>query len=116
MREHRCIKAWFSGHFHLGQDYQDSITFPTIDPAEGPYPNRGSCVFVQTSVMRGGTSRDGRRQSRLVRGNAEGFEICTVDHANGGKVRALLAQFWRNSAIGPQLAQFGAILAQSFLT
>jgi hypothetical protein len=60
VREHRCIKAWFSGHFHLGQDYQDSITFPTIDPKDGPYPNRGSCVFVQTSVMRGGTSRDGR--------------------------------------------------------
>lgn len=48
VREHRCIKAWFSGHFHLGQDYQDSITFPTIDPKDGPYPNRGSCVFVQT--------------------------------------------------------------------
>ena len=28
VREHRCIKGWFSGHFHLGQDYQDSITFP----------------------------------------------------------------------------------------
>jgi hypothetical protein len=26
VRENRCIKAWFSGHFHLGQDYQDSIT------------------------------------------------------------------------------------------
>ena len=26
VREHRCVKAWFSGHFHLGQDYQDSIT------------------------------------------------------------------------------------------
>jgi hypothetical protein len=47
VREHRCVKAWFSGHFHLGQDYQDSITFPTIDPKDGPYPNRGSCVFVQ---------------------------------------------------------------------
>lgn len=22
VREHRCIKGWFSGHFHLGQDYQ----------------------------------------------------------------------------------------------
>jgi len=87
VREHRCVKAWFSGHFHLGQDYQDSITFPTIDPKEGPYPNRGSCVFVQTSVMRGGTSRDGRQQSRLVRGNKDGFEICTVDHANNGDIR-----------------------------
>mmetsp|Transcript_7703 Transcript_7703/g.16752 ORF Transcript_7703/g.16752 Transcript_7703/m.16752 type:complete len:576 (+) Transcript_7703:57-1784(+) len=87
VREHRCIKAWFSGHFHLGQDYQDSITFPTIDPKDGPYPNRGSCVFAQTSVMRAGTSRDGRQQSRLIRGNQDGFEICTVDHQKDGKIR-----------------------------
>ena len=87
VREHRCIKAWFSGHFHLGQDYQDSITFPTIPKEEGPYPNRGSCTFAQTSVIRGGTSRDGRQQSRLLRGNKDGFEICTVDHKAGGKIR-----------------------------
>lgn len=87
VREHRCVKAWFSGHFHLGQDYQDSITFPTIPKEVGPYPNRGSCVFVQTSVMRGGTSRDGRQQSRVIRGNKEGFEICTVDHQKGGEIR-----------------------------
>lgn len=87
VREHRCVKAWFSGHFHLGQDYQDSITFPTIPKEEGPYPNRGSCVFAQTSVMRSGTSRDGRQQSRLVRGNKDGFEICTVDHQEDGKIR-----------------------------
>ena len=37
--------------------------------------------------MRSGTSRDKRQQSRLLRGNANGFEICTVDHAAGGKVR-----------------------------
>jgi len=87
VREHRCIKAWFSGHFHLGQDYQDSITFPTIPKEEGPYPNRGSCVFAQTSVMRGGSSHDGRQQSRLLRGNKDGFEICTVDHKAGRKIR-----------------------------
>lgn len=87
VREHRCLKAWFSGHFHLGQDYQDSITFPTVDPSEGPYPNRGSCVFAQTSVMRSGTSRDGRQQSRIIRGNNQGFEICTVDHSQHGSIR-----------------------------
>jgi len=87
VRKHRCIKAWFSGHFHLGQDYQDSITFPTIDPKDGPYPNRGSCVFVQTSVMRAGTSRDGRQQSRLIRGNKDGFQILTVDHQKDGAER-----------------------------
>jgi len=87
VREHRCIKAWFSGHFHLGQDYQDSISFPTIKPEDGPYPNRGSCVFVQTAVMRSGSSRDGRQQSRLIRGNKDGFEICTVDHQKDGAIR-----------------------------
>jgi hypothetical protein len=70
-----------------GQDYQDSITFPTIDPKDGPYPNRGSCVFAQTSVMRKGTSRDTRQQSRLIRGDKDGFQICTVDHKTGGTVR-----------------------------
>jgi len=87
VREHRCVKGWFSGHFHLGQDYQDSITFPSIDPKDGPYPNRGSCTFAQTSVMRGGTSRDGRQQSRLLRGDKNGFEICTVDHQKDGAIR-----------------------------
>ena len=60
---------------------------PTIAPEVGPYPNRGSCVFAQTSVMRAGTSRDTRQQSRLIRGNRDGFEICTVNHAAGGTVR-----------------------------
>ena len=87
VREHRCIKAWFSGHFHLGQDYQDSITFPTIPRELGPYPNRGSCVFAQTSVMRAGTSRDGRQQSRLIRGNKDGFTISTINHAREGEER-----------------------------
>jgi len=87
VRKYRSIKGWFSGHFHLGQDYQDSITFPTIPRELGPYPNRGSCVFAQTSVMRSGTSRDTRQQSRLLRGNNDGFEICTVNHAAGGTIR-----------------------------
>eukprot|EP00930_Biecheleria_cincta_P037432 TRINITY_DN25694_c0_g1_i1.p1 TRINITY_DN25694_c0_g1~~TRINITY_DN25694_c0_g1_i1.p1 ORF type:complete len:736 (-),score=134.89 TRINITY_DN25694_c0_g1_i1:285-2492(-) len=87
VRKHRCIKGWFSGHFHLGQDYEDSITFPTIPRELGPYPNRGSCVFAQTSVMRAGTSRDTRQQSRLLRGNKDGFEILTINHADGGSLR-----------------------------
>jgi len=80
VRSHGCIKGWFSGHFHLSHDYQDSITFPGGN-------NRGSCVFAQTAVMTARSTRDGRRQSRLLRGNSEGFEICTVDHIKGGKVR-----------------------------
>jgi len=80
VRKNPCIKAWFSGHFHLGQDYQDSITFP-----EGN--NRGSCVFAQTAVMGKKSSRDTRMQSRLVRGTKNGFTISTIDHAKGGKER-----------------------------
>ena len=37
--------------------------------------------------MRAGTSRDGRQQSRLIRGNKDGFEICTVDHQKDGAIR-----------------------------
>ena len=37
--------------------------------------------------MRKGTSRDGRQQSRLIRGDEKGFEICTVDHQKDGAVR-----------------------------
>lgn len=65
----------------------EQYSSPSIDPKDGPYPNRGSCVFAQTSVMRSGTSRDGRQQSRLLRGNKDGFEICTVDHQTGGTIR-----------------------------
>jgi hypothetical protein len=64
----------------LGQDYQDSITFP-----EGN--NRGSCVFVQTAVMAKRSSRDTRQQSRLIRGTKEGFTISTVNHKKEGEER-----------------------------
>ena len=37
--------------------------------------------------MRKGTSRDTRQQSRLIRGDKQGFQICTVDHQDGGSVR-----------------------------
>jgi hypothetical protein len=37
--------------------------------------------------MRKGTSRDGRQQSRLIRGDEKGFEICTVDHQKDGAIR-----------------------------
>ncbi|CAE7559684.1 GRINA [Symbiodinium natans] len=80
VRENACIKGWFSGHFHLSHDYEDSITFPGGN-------RRGHCVFAQTGVMRSQSSRDGRRQSRLVKGNAQGFEIYTVDHKRGGELR-----------------------------
>jgi hypothetical protein len=80
-------RAWASCRAHPPSPSPSPAQFPIIDPKEGPYPNRGSCVFAQTSVMRAGTSRDGRQQSRLIRGNKDGFEICTVDHQKDGAVR-----------------------------
>lgn len=80
VRQHPQIKAWFNGHFHLSHDYEDSITFPGGN-------DRGSCVFVQTGVMRTKASRDGRRQTRLIRGNEHGLEICTINHLNSGEIR-----------------------------
>lgn len=74
-----------------------------MDPSEGPYPNRGSCVFAQTSVMRSGASRDGRRQSRLLRGTSKGFEICTVDHKKKGKVRIDATISYRDDSHGKEI-------------
>ena len=47
--------------------------------------------------MRSGTSRDGRQQSRLLRGNKDGFEICTVDHQKGGTIRLDATITYRDS-------------------
>ena len=96
VRAHPCIKAWFSGHFHLGQDYQDSISVPapveissSLSAAEAEIEARKqcSCVFVQTGVMGGSSARDGRRQSRILKGNKDGLEIYTVSHHKGGELR-----------------------------
>jgi len=68
VQKHPNIKFWFSGHSHLCHDYGDSIS--TV----------GQCTFVQVGVM-GSCSRDGVRQSRLVRGSpAHGYQLCTLDH------------------------------------
>lgn len=47
------IKLWFSGHFHLSQNYADSISVV------------GSCAFVQTGVI-GECNRDGNRWELLL--------------------------------------------------
>ena len=106
VREHSCIKAWFSGHFHLCHDYQDSIkvsykmdsssifimlNFSSLMLLYTQLPDvngkRGQCTFIQTSVMSSRATRDGYQQSRLLRGNQNGFDICTVDHQKNGEVR-----------------------------
>ena len=85
VRENLSIKVWFSGHFHIGHDYQDSIIFPgnQDDIGNKSKNSRGSCIFVQTACMSAHSSRDNRQQSRLIKGNQYGFSINTVDHKDG---------------------------------
>ena len=68
VRSNPQIKLWCSGHFHLSHDYQDAIS--TI----------GSCTFVQVGVMGPVSTRDGRRQTRIVQGNRNVWKIYTVNH------------------------------------
>lgn len=68
VRANPQIKLWFSGHFHLSHDYQDAIS--TV----------GSCTFVQTGVMGAASTRDGRRQTRLVHGSAKRLQIYSINH------------------------------------
>ena len=69
------VKLWFSGHFHLSHDYADSLSVC------------GECVFVQVGVIGSSASRDGRSHSRLLRADASGFSLFTVDHNRGGALR-----------------------------
>lgn len=81
VRQHPQIKLWCSGHFHLSHDFEDSISF------------KDGCAFVQVGVIGPASSRDGRRQTRLVQGDADGLRVYTVNHhdrdpaSNAAKVR-----------------------------
>lgn len=68
VKENPQIKLWFSGHFHLSHDYQDAIS--TV----------GSCTFVQAGVVGPTSTRDGRRQTRLVQGASDRLKIYTINH------------------------------------
>jgi len=75
--KHPCIRAWFSGHFHLSHDYEESITI------NGDH----DVAFVQVGVIGEKSMRDGRRQTRLVRGDSKSIRIYTVNHHQGGSER-----------------------------
>ena len=85
VERHANVRLWFSGHFHLAQNYPDSIT------------SVHRCAFVQTGVI-GECNRDGFRQSRLLRVTREGYEVCTVDHGDGGRLRVDLKQAWADTS------------------
>lgn len=74
------VKAWFSGHFHLSHDYEDSVN------------TCGECTFVQVGVIGATSTKDGRRHSRLVKATPTGFDLYTVDHNAGGALRLDLSR------------------------
>jgi hypothetical protein len=66
------IKCWLSGHFHLSHDYQDAL----VQPVSG-----SPCAFLQVGVMGPGSSRDQKRQSRMIRGcGGEFLQLFSINH------------------------------------
>lgn len=66
------IKCWLSGHFHLSHDYQDAL----VQAVPG-----SSCAFLQVGVMGPGSSRDQKRQTRMIRGcGGEFLEFFSINH------------------------------------
>ncbi len=62
------FQCWASGHFHLSHDYEDSIT------------RVGSCIFMQVGVIGPKSTRDARRQTRLIQGCSERIRIFSINH------------------------------------
>jgi len=84
------IKLWFSGHFHLSQNYAESISVLS------------NTAFVQTGVI-GECNRDNLRQSRILKFDAEGFEVYTIDH-DDESLRLDLSSSW-NDPRGPPIPE-----------
>eukprot|EP00520_Triparma_pacifica_P002166 CAMPEP_0118637670 /NCGR_PEP_ID=MMETSP0785-20121206/3273_1 /TAXON_ID=91992 /ORGANISM="Bolidomonas pacifica, Strain CCMP 1866" /LENGTH=288 /DNA_ID=CAMNT_0006528865 /DNA_START=72 /DNA_END=934 /DNA_ORIENTATION=- len=78
VKDNPQIKLWFSGHYHLSHDFEDSIS------------NVGSCTFVQCGVIGGKSTRDDTRQTRVVEIFEQGggaAEVYTINHHLNGEVR-----------------------------
>ena len=72
VKENPQIKCWFSGHFHLSHDYQDAL----VQAVPG-----SPCAFLQVGVMGPGSSRDRKRQSRMIRGCGGKFlQLFSINH------------------------------------
>mmetsp|Transcript_13644 Transcript_13644/g.38397 ORF Transcript_13644/g.38397 Transcript_13644/m.38397 type:complete len:686 (-) Transcript_13644:468-2525(-) len=72
VKENPQIKCWLSGHFHLSHDYQDAL----VQAVPG-----SPCAFLQVGVMGPQSSRDQRRQSRMIRGcGGEFLQVFSINH------------------------------------
>uniref|UniRef100_A0A7S1ERX7 Calcineurin-like phosphoesterase domain-containing protein n=1 Tax=Timspurckia oligopyrenoides TaxID=708627 RepID=A0A7S1ERX7_9RHOD len=75
-KRYPCVKAWFSGHFHLSHDFEDSVTL--LDE---------QCTFVQCGVIGEDSARDERRQTRILLSFTDKMCIYSVNHHQNGRLR-----------------------------
>lgn len=68
--KHREIKLWFSGHYHIGQNYGNSRA------------SKFGIDFFSTGVV-SSASRDGSRHSRIIEINGDSATVFTLDHTLG---------------------------------
>jgi len=73
-RSHGGIVCWLSGHFHLSHDYEESISV-----VRGTHPGAVS-AFCQVGVIGPTSTRDGRRQSRILSSDGRTLKVWSVDH------------------------------------
>lgn len=89
LQQHPQVKLWFSAHIHLGHDYNDTIS------------HVGHCTFVHCGVI-GDHSRDGRRHTRFLTYNADGFQLHTLNHQDGRLRPDAQLQYQQNQLIRSQ--------------
>lgn len=82
VERHPNVRLWFSGHYHLSHNYASSISVV------------GGCAFAQVGVIGPRSTRDGLRQSRVLDGDAGGFELLSLDHETG-RLRLDARGSWR---------------------
>jgi predicted phosphodiesterase len=70
IQDYPSIKMWFSAHYHLGHDFEDSSTY------------RNSVTFFHTGVHSSYT-RDGKRHSRVIDIDDGAIRVSTLDHETG---------------------------------
>jgi hypothetical protein len=68
VRKHPQVRLWASGHFHLSHDFEDALV------------QDAGCAFMQVGVVGRKSSRDTRRQTRIVKGDDKCLRIYTVNH------------------------------------
>jgi hypothetical protein len=73
-QKYSAIKLWFSGHFHLSHG---PFSIGVRDDCE--------CAFIQVGVIGPKSSRDQKRQSRLVTGSDGDIKVYSINHHEGGK-------------------------------